>query len=163
AALASAKHPKLRQDLEILAKALRDERESARLNHELMLPFYNVGEIAFQGLRLLMDERNTEERRARAVERLKRYAGMAPGSTPLAELARARTAERLAVPNLTGPYVEQVRKAIANTEVFLGGLEQMFRSANLSGWEEAHGRLGEQLRDYAKWLQQDLMKHARRD
>jgi uncharacterized protein (DUF885 family) len=163
AALASAKHPKVRQDLEILAKALRDERESARLNHELMLPFYNVGEIAFQGLRLLMDERNTEERRARAVERLKRYAGMAPGSTPLAELARARTAERLAVPNLTGPYVEQVRKAIANTEVFLGGLEQMFRSANLSGWEEAHGRLGEQLRDYAKWLEQDLMKHARRD
>src|SRR5690606_4398454 len=163
AALAAERHPKVRQDLEILAKALRDQRESNRLNHELMLPFFNVGEMAFRGVRILLDERNSKERRARAVERLKRYAGMVPGGEPLTELARARTAERLPVEGLTGPYAEEVRKAIGNTEVFLGGLEQMFRDAGLSGWEKAHARFAGQLREYAKWLEQDLMKRARKD
>ncbi|MBI1731850.1 MAG: DUF885 domain-containing protein [Gammaproteobacteria bacterium] len=163
AAFASEQDGKVRQDLEILIMSLDDRIESAKLNHDLMLPYFNVGEFMFQGLQTVLDPRNKPERQSRAIERLKKYAGVAPGSEPLTELAMARTRERFDTPDLTGPYIEELKKASANTETFISGIADMFREAKLKGWQTAHQRLARQLREYDKWVATELMPRARED
>ena len=160
---AAEQDEKVRQDLEILITSVANRIESSRLNYELMLPFVNASETVFRGLQLLLDPRNKPERQQRAVTRLKRYAGMERGHEPLTELARARTEERFDVPSLTGPYTREVEKAIANTESFIDGLADMFREAKLRGWDKAHRELAQQLRDYDRWLAQEMMPRARTD
>jgi uncharacterized protein (DUF885 family) len=154
---------KVRQDLEILIQSAANRIESARLNYELMLPFINVSETVFRGLQILLDPRNQPERQARAVTRLRHYAGMERGFEPLTDLARARTAERFGVEGLTGPYAREVEKAIANTESFIDGLADMFKEAKLRGWEKPHSELAKQLRAYDRWLEKEVMPRARTD
>ncbi len=154
---------KVKQDLEILITSLKDRINSAQLNRKYMLPYFAVGENMFQGLQILLDPRNKPERQARAIERLKKYAGTATGSEPLTELAKARTRERFSESNLTGPYVQELEKAAKNTDVYINGIADMFKDAKLKGWEKAHRKLAQQLREYDKWLAAEVMPRARKD
>lgn len=161
--LARETDAKVKQDLQILVTSVGDRVGSAKLNRQYMLPYFNVGENIFQGLQLVLDPRNKPERQKKAILRLEKYAGVAPGTTPMTELAMAQTMERYDVPNLTGPYVEELKKSAKNTETFIEGIAGMFRDAKLAGWEEAHGRLAQQLRDYDKWIAEKVMPRARQD
>lgn len=154
---------RVQQDIEILVTSVRDRIESAQLNRKYMLPWINVGENVFQGLQVVLDPRNKPERQQNAVERLKKYAGTAPGTQPVTLLAQARTRERFDTPNLTGPYVEELKKAAKNTETFITGIAAMFRDAKLSGWEDAHAKLAQQLRDHDQWIEREIMPRARQD
>ena len=163
ASLKAETDTKVKQDLEILITSLKDRSNTAQLNRKYMLPYIAVGENMFQGLQTLLDPRNKPERQARAIERLKKYAGTAAGTEPLTELAKARTRERFSEPNLTGPYVQELEKAAKNTDVYINGIADMFKDAKLKGWEKAHRKLAQQLRDYDKWLVQEIMPRARQD
>jgi uncharacterized protein (DUF885 family) len=154
---------KVKQDLEILITSLKDRIKSAQLNRQYMLPYFAIGENIFQGLQIVLDPRNKPERQARAIERLKKYAGMAPGTEPLTELAKARTEEQFSAANLTGPYVQELEKAAKNTEVYINGIADMFKEAKLKGWKDAHAKLAQQLRDYDKWIMKEVMPRARKD
>jgi hypothetical protein len=154
---------KVKQDLEILITSLKDRIKSAQLNRQYMLPYFAIGENIFQGLQIVLDPRNKPERQARAIERLKKYAGMAPGTEPLTELAKARTEEQFSAANLTGPYVQELEKAAKNTEVYINGIADMFKEAKLKGWKDAHAKLAKQLRDYDKWIMKEVMPRARKD
>ena len=70
---------RVQEDLTILHKAfdLQFRQQDYSLQHEL--PFYNASEIIFQGLRSLLDDQVTPERRAAAVVRLRKYTGVEPG------------------------------------------------------------------------------------
>lgn len=161
--LAQESDTRVKQDLQILVTAVTDRIESAKLNRRYMLPFTNLGENIFQGLQVVLDPRNKPERQRNAVERLRKYAGMSVGSEPITELAKAQSTARFDVPNLTGPYVEELKKSAKNTETFIEGIAGMFRDAKLTGWEEAHGRLAQQLRDYDRWVAAEIMPRARQD
>lgn len=163
ASLKAETDTKVKQDLEILITSLKDRSNTAQLNRKYMLPYIAVGENMFQGLQTLLDPRNNPERQARAIERLKKYAGTAAGTEPLTELAKARTRERFSEPDLTGPYVQELEKATKNTDVYINGIADMFKDAKLKGWEKAHRKLAQQLRDYDKWLVQEIMPRARQD
>src|SRR5712691_12560566 len=86
--------PRVRQDLDILIDAVERKRHTSALEYRLLIPYFDLPRHIFQGLQVLLDARNNESRRRSALQRLRRYAGMEPGATPLAELARARTSER---------------------------------------------------------------------
>ncbi|MDX1555516.1 MAG: DUF885 domain-containing protein, partial [Xanthomonadales bacterium] len=103
AALSTTEHPKVRQDIEILIRALEDAATSAELNRRYMLPYYNVPATFFFGFRSLLDPRVPADRYPAALMRLKRYTGQEDGYEPLTVLARARTVERLGEPGLIGP------------------------------------------------------------
>ena len=60
--LAAEDHPKIRQDLEILIQAVEDGLRSARLNRENLLPYYNLSQTVFQGVRALVDPQVPRER-----------------------------------------------------------------------------------------------------
>jgi uncharacterized protein (DUF885 family) len=158
---AAESDPKVRLDLEILVTALKNGLETRRLNQELMLPFYDVGEVVFDGMQSLLDPRNSASRQAKAIVRLARYAGQETGFEAITELAKARTEEMLGNTQLVRPYVAQVNDAINNTQTYLDGVAESFRAAKLTGWEPAHAALARQLLDYKNWLQKTILPQAR--
>src|SRR5205085_6376885 len=82
---------RVREDLDITIEALERMRRTEALEYRLLVPYFNVPQEVFQNLRALLDARNAEPRRRRALERLRRYGGLEPGTMPITELARART------------------------------------------------------------------------
>src|SRR6201998_1504503 len=158
---ATESDPDVLRDLEILIAAQKNSLETARLNQELMLPFYDVGQIVFQGLQALLDPRNSPGRQARAIVRLSRYAGQETGFEAITDLAKARTEAMLGNAKLVRPYIAEVNDAINNTQTYLDGIAELFRTAKLTGWETAHAALTRQVVDYKDWLQKQILPQAR--
>lgn len=153
--------PKVRQDLDILIASREQVIETARLERRYLINYVAAPGVVNFGLSSLLDPRNRPERQARALVRLKRYAGLAPGHTPLATRARERTAEELARPGLIGPYVEEVRQQLNKTEFFLKGIAGLFEKAKLEGWQADFEVLARQLREYNDWVRKTLLPRAR--
>ena len=103
--LAEEYHPAVRQDLGILLKAVEDGIETTKLNRQYMLPYRNISQTIFGGIRSLIDPQIPAERYPAAIIRLNRYAGLEDGYKPITELAKDRTRERFAVEGLHGPYL----------------------------------------------------------
>ena len=53
--LESERDAKVRQDLGILIKASKDTLHSEQLQHEYLLPYYNMNQTVFTGIRALID------------------------------------------------------------------------------------------------------------
>src|SRR5258706_12570918 len=155
--------PKVRQDLDILFDAVESKRQTRALEYRLLVPYFDLSKHVFQGLQVLLDARNGESRRRNALQRLRRYAGMEPGSAPLADLARARTGERFRTAQLVWPYEGQVRKDLDNSERYIAGIAELFRSSAPRDWEAAHARLAAQLRSHAEWVKSAVLPRARKE
>ncbi len=161
--LALEQHPKVRQDLQILVQAMNDSLSRSELRHRHILPYINVPEIAFEGVRALLSPNVDRSRHPAAVVRLKKYAGLAPDTTPLADLAQARIAERFDTPGLVGPYRVQLRKDIARSDAYVSGIVDLMREHQLEGWEAAHQALVEQVTSYNHWAEAELAPRGRDD
>lgn len=161
--LQTAENPKVIQDLNILQQALQDGIESAALNNEYMLPYYNLPQTLFFGFRALLDPRTDPARYPAALQRLAKYTGRAEGYEPITELAKARTSERFDQAGLLGPYQGQLERDLGNVERFSGGLKQLFEASGLEGYEQDLDLLIEQLNGYAEWLKTEMMPRARQD
>ena len=120
--------PKVRQDLDILIDAVESRRRTRALEHRLLIPYFDLPRHIFEGLKVLLDARNDESRRRNALLRLRRYAGMEPGTAPLAELARA--SERFGTPKLVWPYEGQVRQNLDNSERYIAGIAELGRGSS---------------------------------
>src|SRR5712692_3525108 len=155
--------PKVRQDLDILIDAVESRRRTRALEYRLLIPYFDLPKHIFQGLQVLLDARNNEPRRRNALQRLRRYAGMEPGTTPLAELARARASERFGTAKLVWPYEGHVRQNLDNSERYIAGIAELFRASALRDWEAAHARLAAQLRSYSDWVKTTVLPRARKE
>ena len=153
--------PRVRQDLEILVKAHEDAAISAQLSLRLMLDYIGVAEIEFSGIQALLDPQVPKERQAAALVRLRRYAGLEPGSKPLTQLAIDRTAERFDTPGLIGPYINEVNKGLGDTKQYIDGMRELFEKSGLAGWEEPLATLSRQLVAYDDWVRTNLLPKAR--
>ncbi|HSQ83051.1 MAG TPA: DUF885 domain-containing protein [Casimicrobiaceae bacterium] len=161
--LAQAGDTRVRQDLEILIDVGERNLRSSELQHQYMLPYYDIAQTEFYGIRSLIDPQVPKGRQAAALERLKRYAGIAPGTQPLTRLAEERTAERFGDAGLVGPYVEEVKQNLAKTKTYVDGIKQLFASSGLQGWEEPYAQLARQLSDYDDWVKTNILPRARAD
>src|SRR5260221_6348970 len=104
--------------------------------------FYGfVPEDVFEGLRSLLDLRNSSARQTKAITRLKRYAGLESGYEPITQLAEARLRDRFENQHLIGAYIEDVNQGLNNTEQFITGIADLFKTAKLTGREEAQEKL----------------------
>lgn len=158
---AAESDPRVRQDLDILIASRELAISRQQVEHQYLLDPVNAAGIVNWGLSTLLDSRNKPERQARALVRLKRYAGLEAGYTPVATLARERTEEELARSGLIGPYVEALKQQLDNTDHFLKGLSSLFAKDGLTGWEADFAVLSKQLRDYDDWLRQNVLPRAR--
>ncbi len=154
---------RVRQDLGILIKVVKDSMRSAKLNRENMLPYYDLNQSVFSGVRALIDVQIPRERYPAAVVRIRRYAGLEEGFTPLTELAKERTRERFELDGLVGPYRGQVEQDLQRGETFITGIEELFAGTDLQGWQEPYEALASQLRDYNQWIVDELLPRSRDD
>jgi hypothetical protein len=161
--LASASHPFVRQDLGILIKAVEDNVRSSELQRDHMLPYFNVNQQMFNGVRALIDDQIPRERYPAAVTRIKRYAGLEDGYVPFAELAKERTAERFDVKDLKGPYRGEVEQDLQRSETFITGIGELMGGTDLQGWQDPYATLADQMRDYNAWVRAEILPRARED
>jgi len=154
---------KVRQDLGILIKTMEDGIRTADLNFEQMLPYYNVNQTIFFGIRGIIDPQNSRDRYPAAITRLEKYAGISDGHTPYTELAKARTQERFDVAGLVGPYRGEVEQDLERAETMITGIEEVLAGTDLQGWEETYATLAGQLRNYNDWVRAEILPRARDD
>ncbi|MCH9693024.1 MAG: DUF885 domain-containing protein [Gammaproteobacteria bacterium] len=154
---------KVKQDLGILIKALDDNIKSSELNREFLLPYFNINQTVFFGIRGIIDPQNDRERYPAAIERIEKYAGITEGFTPFTELAKDRTRERFDVEGLVGPYKGEVEQDLERAETMITGIEQVLADTDLQGWEESYETLALQLRDYNEWVRAEILPRARED
>ncbi|QGZ41948.1 uncharacterized protein (DUF885 family) [Pseudoduganella flava] len=154
---------KVRQDLDILIDSREKKIAAMKLERQYLLGYVNVGELVYGGLQALLDPRNKPERQKAALVRLKRYAGLEPGYTPLATLARARAEERLKQKGLIGPYVGEVEEALNNNATYMDGIAELLRNAKLTGWEADLDALKAQVKAYDDWTRASILPRARKE
>ena len=154
---------RVQEDLQILHKAfdLQFRQQDYSLQHEL--PFYNASQIIFQGLRTLLDDQVTPERRAAAVVRLRKYTGLEPGFHPTTELLKQRGLEQIAKPGVLYPSKDQLETEIGRNSSYVSGIADLFKKYKLSGWEPGYAKLKEQLAAYDAWVREDILPKARTD
>src|SRR5262245_39964077 len=80
--LTADKDPLVRQDLEILIEATRQQLRALDINERLLLPYTNVPAAVFNSLRSLLDDQVPQERRRAALVRLRKYTGAETGFKP---------------------------------------------------------------------------------
>jgi hypothetical protein len=153
----------VRQDLEILIKAGENNIRSAEVQRQHMLPYYNVPQLVFIGMRTLLDPQIAKQRQRAALIRLKLYAGVAEDAKPLTLLAAARTTERLDDHNLIGPYLSEVEQNLADGQRYADGIKELLQKSGLQDWQPAYAQLAQQFKDYNDWVRATVLPRARKE
>jgi hypothetical protein len=161
--LGAEKDPAVRQDLEIMIATVRQHLEGDSLTRALMLPYFDVGGTVFHGLKTLLDDQVAAERRPAALDRLKRYAGLEPGTTALATLAADRTREKLGNAALLGPSKEELETDLRNSTTYVKGIGELCQKYQVAGYEAPLAALKKQLEEYEGFLRQSILPRARTD
>jgi len=161
--LAEEKDPAVRQDLEIMIKAAKRNVRESELEEKYELVYLNLHELVFFGTRSLLDDQVAPERRVTALVRLRKYAGMEPGSTPIVQLAEERTRERLKTPGLEGPFKGEVEKNFGNEAAYIEGVGKLFQKYQIAGYEEPYARLKQQMAEYHSFIEKEILPRARTD
>lgn len=156
--------PKVRQDLQILVQGGRDNQRSTELNQDYGLPYFNLAQTVFGGVDSLLDEQVDPSRYPAAVARVRKYAGLEEGYSPLTENAIAVYEEAIADnPDRSGPFRPQVEQDLQRAEQFLAGIPEAFETYGVEGWEEPWAVLEAQLREYNEWVRAEILPRSRED
>jgi uncharacterized protein (DUF885 family) len=161
--LAKEENPLVKQDLGILIDAGEKNIRASDAYEKLMLPYLNAGQTIFSGMRGLLDDQISPERRPSALVRLKRYSGVEEGYTPTTVLAEKVFREKLKVPGLLGPPKEEVAQDITNMNSYVTGIGLLLEKYKISGYQEAYAKLKDQLNEYNTFLKNEVLPKARAD
>ncbi len=162
-ALAQEKQEEVAQDLQIVIRAIElqfREQDYARAHD---VPFLNASGEVFRGLRILLDEQTPNERRAAAVARIRRYAGMEPGYQPLAEILKQRVKEQMAKPGVIYPARTEVETELGRTNSYVTGIATLLDKYKIAGWQEPYEKLKTQLAEYDAWTKENVLAKTRTD
>lgn len=161
--LAKETNALVKQDLDILiASADRDIRES-EARYKTFLRYTDVTGLVFFGVKSLLDDQVTPERRPAALIRLRKYAGMEQGYTPITMQAEERFREGLKTPGLLGPAKVAVEKNLENTKPYVDGIELLLKKYKVQGYEPVFARLKDQIHQYDDFVRREVLPHARTD
>jgi hypothetical protein len=160
-AITQESDPRVRQDLQILLNAARDQRTTNELQDRLLLPYFDLPQALFNSFRQLLDKRVSSNRYPAALVRLKRYAGTASGYEPITKLARDRIEERLGDSKLTYPWAVEVEEELKNQGEYLKGIHDLLQKSGLKGWEKDFAKLSAEVDAYGKWVRATILPRAR--
>jgi uncharacterized protein (DUF885 family) len=153
----------VREDLAILRKAfdLQFRREDFTRQHEV--PFMNASKDIFQGLRTLLDDQVSADRRPAAVARLRKYTGMEPGFEPYTEVLKQRELGQIAKAGVIYPSSSEVETELGRNSNYVDGIAELFKKYKLGEWESGYANLKVQLADYDAWVRTHILPKARSD
>ncbi len=151
------------QDLQIMIRKteLQFKEDDFERAHEV--PFLNASGTVFRGLRILLDEQTPSERRAAAVVRIRKYAGLEQGYKPITEILKQRAVEQMAKPGVFYPSKTQIETELGRNSNYVDGIAALLEKYKLSGWQEPFGKLKAQLSDYDAWVRSTILPKARTD
>jgi uncharacterized protein (DUF885 family) len=161
--LAHESDPQVKQDLSIALDSVRRQIRGEELQERYELPYINVSGVIFRGIQSLLDDQVKPERRAAALVRLRRYAGLEPGTKPMTVEAEEVLTAKLANPALEGPSKLQLQKDLDTSALRIKGVDQLFTKYKIAGYEEPLATLKKQLADYDQFLREKVMPRARAD
>ena len=92
--LASEQDPLVKQDLEILIHSADLTIRQSDATYRNLLPNFSPAAVIYGGISGLLDDQVAPERRPAALVRLRKYAGLEPGYTPLTDRAEQWFRER---------------------------------------------------------------------
>ena len=161
--LANEKDPFVRQDLEILIGVVKRQIRQSEVSEKTFVPYMDVANTIYYGIKTLLDEQVTPERRSAALVRLRKYTGMATGFTPIVAQAEARWREKAKTPGLLGPPKIEVEKDLGNTNTYIDGIGLLLEKYKIQGYEPALAKLREQLAAYDEFVRKEVMPKARTD
>jgi uncharacterized protein (DUF885 family) len=163
AALAQEKQKEVAQDLQIVIRRIELQFREDDFQRAHDVPFLNASGAVFGGLRILLDEQTANERRAAVVARIRKYAGLEPGYTPLTEIMKQRVKEQMAKPGVVYPARTEIETELGRTSSFVGGMAALMEKHNIQGWQEPYEKLKTQLAEYDVWTKENVLPKARTD
>jgi hypothetical protein len=161
--LGTESDPRVKQDLEIMAKTAADVSKEFELKTRLELPYFSADELIFASFRGLLDDQVSASRRAAALVRLRKYAGLEPGTRPITDLAINHIRGRMGDPKLLPPIKSKVEKDLAQASFFVAGVAKLFEQFRLEGYEPAFAKLKDQLAAWNQFAKSELLPKARDD
>ncbi len=161
--LATETDPRVKQDLEILVKTAADSIKGTELTDRLEVPYFSLDQLIFGSFRGLLDDQVAAGRRPAALVRLRKYAGLEPGTKPITELAMAYLRERLDNPKLLPPVKSKVEKDLAQATFFVAGVGELFEQFKLNGYEPAYAKLKAQLAAWDEFVKAEVLPRARQE
>ncbi|WP_457096220.1 DUF885 domain-containing protein [Lysobacter sp. P5_B9] len=151
----------VKQDIAILLQAADDQIKASEVNERLTRPWLDAGQTIFSGIQSLLSDQTPQDRRAKAVQRLQRYVGLVPGTTPLTTLAQQRYDERNDK-GLVQPTQIEVQQSLDNVKTYQQGIRDLFAKYKLDGEAAAAlDALDKQLTEYAAWSKSTVLPAAR--
>jgi uncharacterized protein (DUF885 family) len=161
--LAAETDPRVKQDLEIMAKTAADFIKETELKERLEVPYFNLGELMFASFRGLLDDQVSASRRPAALVRLRKYTGLEPGTKAITELAINRIRGKMSNTNLLPPIKSKVQKDLAQASFFVAGVGKLFDQFKIEGYEPAYAKLKDQLATWDQFVKSELLPKARED
>ncbi|HEY0333642.1 MAG TPA: DUF885 domain-containing protein [Stenotrophomonas sp.] len=161
--LAEEKDPNVRQDLAILLWQIDLQAEGLMLDRQYLLPYVDVGQLVFNGEFLLLKDEIDPQRRPAALDRLKCYAGQAPGCASIVALAKARTLDKLGDASLLWPYRGEVEQRLAQTGEYIDGLRELYAKHGVEAAKAPLDLLEAQMKAYDAWVRETILPRARTD
>jgi len=163
AALAQEKHKEVQQDLQIVIRKIELQFRENDFQRAHEVPFLNASAAVFGGLRILLDEQTPNERRAAAVVRIRKYAGLEPGYKPIAEILKQRVQEQMSKPGVVYPARTEIETELGRTANYVGGMATLMEKYKIEGWQEPYDKLKSQLTAYDAWTKENVLPKARTD
>ena len=161
-----ATEPHLKQDIQILIKAVQDTKHGNELQQKYMLNYTNVPQTVYFGIYSLLDPQSQvpPQRQQAVVKRLQAYAGLLPGRPAITEQAKALfEADLKRDPKLLGPYVAELAQDEQDDAHYIAGIKQLLTASKVQGWQDAWAKLEPQLDAYVSWMKSDVEPHVRTD
>ncbi len=161
AALPEQKQREVAQDLQIIIRKVDLQFREQDFDRAHKVDFLNASGEVFAGMRILLDEQTPSERRPAAVVRIRKYAGLEPGYTPLTEILKQRVMEQMAKPGVVYPARTEIETELGRNSNYVEGIATLLQKYKLTGWQEPYAKLTSQLTAYDAWTKANVLPKAR--
>jgi uncharacterized protein (DUF885 family) len=154
--------PQVSEDLAILVDAAQRQIRGSELHEKLEVPYTNLPRMIFGSIRSLLDPQIAKERRPAALARVRKYAGLEAGTTPVVQLVEAEIRDGLAK-GLLPPSRVEVENDLHTSKFLIDGIDKLFAQYSIAGYEQPVAALHGQLEQYLSFVQADVLPKARED
>ena len=153
----------VKQDLNILItqSELSFRQQDFEMNKSVT--FLNATSDVFNGLQTLLDDQTIPERRKAAVIRIRKYAALENGYSPITDIFKERTVAKMSKPGMIYPSKQSMQVQLSRNQSIINGIAELFKKYNITGWEEGYAVLKKQLEDYDAWINTNVLPKARTD
>lgn len=156
---AHEKDPDVRQDLGVLIERVKNGIRGMELDSAYELPYVDPASQVFSGINALLTERLPDERRRKALDRLRKYAGLEPGTAPLATVATERIRRALNRRGLSMPPGSQVDRDLTQSPVVLAKVRSRLQRFGIPDYEPVMAELDRQIAQYHDFIREVDWQH----